>query len=148
MDKFKLAHFERAHPGVSPPAIDALSPPEALAVRRLLASRLGLDQHVSPEDLVTFLDHRQTVMPHVNADGDGFSLSAALRSENIVPAKYVLLNWYQFDELDRVSWSDLSTFFDDIWYPASDDIDIFAASCDWVLSVHHSGTLKVLHLET
>jgi hypothetical protein len=146
VDDFKLAHFRKSHPGATPPEVNALSDSEALAVRRLLASRLGIAPEISREGLVAYLDARETTIIGVDATRNDFALTSVMRSEKIVPSEEVMLNWYRFDAIDRVRWADLSTFFDDIWYPSSDDIDVFDSSYDWVVSVCHSGSVKVLHL--
>lgn len=147
MDAFKLANFRKSHPGASPPEFHTLSESEALAVRNVLTRRLSLEQDVSPERLVACLDERETEILRVNATSDDFVLASVLQQEKIVPSEVVLLNWYRFDDIDRVKWADLSAFFHDIWYPSSDDVDLFDESCDWVVSVSHSGTVKALHLE-
>ncbi len=41
----------------------------------------------------------------------------------------------------------MSRWFDDIWYPASDDIDLFDSTLDWILSVSHSGLIDLRRLD-
>ena len=35
-------------------------------------------------------------------------------------------------------------WFDDLWYPAADDLEIFDASCSWLVSVAHDGAVGVV----
>lgn len=44
-----------------------------------------------------------------------------------------------------MSFVDLANFFDYIWFPSSDDVDIFDASFDWILSIDHAGFVKLLN---
>ena len=37
-------------------------------------------------------------------------------------------------------------YFDDIWYPDSDDIDIFDQTLSWILTVLHNGDVKILQI--
>lgn len=146
MDEFKLVNFLRSHPGIALPEIAPLSASESLAVQTSLATRLGLPPTVSREKLVAHLDERETPISGIDAANDDFSLRAVLQAENLVPDEQVMLNWYRFNDIDRVKCSDLCTFFHDIWYPSSDDLDVFDSSYNWVISICHSGTVKVLHL--
>ena len=46
---------------------------------------------------------------------------------DIEPAELVYLvwaNWQGFDTVDTIYFKSLSDYFDDIWYPAADDIFI------------------------
>ncbi len=86
-------------------------------------------------------------VPHSGARGEGFNLQSAIRELGMESATTVLLNWYRFDRIDRIALVDLSLYFVDIWYPGSDDIEIFDESCSWVLAVSHTGELRLTILD-
>ena len=39
----------------------------------------------------------------------------------------------------------VSKYFSDIWYPSTDDIDVFDSSVSWILSVNHEGEIRSMH---
>jgi len=73
---------------------------------------------------------------------DSFDLRRVLCSIEIVPEDHVYINWYRFDKLDRMAVDDLAQYFDDVWYPSSDDIDLFDSTLSWVLSVTDEGYIR------
>jgi hypothetical protein len=70
-----------------------------------------------------------------------------LGQTSVQSVEKVLVNWYRFDEIDRIDIDVLSQFFDDIWYPAVDDIEIFDTSCGWFISVSHDGRVELISLQ-
>lgn len=146
MQEFKLLNFRRAHPGISPPSVRALTAEEVQQVRRVLALRLN--SNASTADLPERLLHAESLVENADATGAHFALDQAFASAGIVPRGRVLINWYRFDEIDEFLWADLVLYFDDIWYPSSDDIDIMDPACEWVLSVTHYGAIMVAKFET
>ena len=146
MDEIKVQNFTREHPGTQFPHYRPLSEREAEELRRRLCLRLGLPPETSPLDLVHTLFNRSAAVPHVNAEDENFSLKAVLREVGIEPDSKVFINWHRFDQVDELNLDALATRFDDIWYPAADDIDIFDKGLEWVLSVGYSGTVRVLKI--
>jgi hypothetical protein len=78
----------------------------------------------------------------INAFNDDFNLNILLPNVGILTQNNVYINWYQFDNIDKMHFGDLSNYFDDIWYPESDDIDIFDDTFLWVLSIYHYGGIS------
>ncbi|MEX2110507.1 MAG: hypothetical protein WD802_07890 [Gemmatimonadaceae bacterium] len=146
MHDLKRKNFEEAHPEVPFPQIDALSDDEARELRIRIARRLGC-----PEDdglmLVRSLSARSVPVEGVNAESEHFKLLGTLWSLRLRPEQpTVYVNWYRFDQIDRVNLEELARYFGDLWYPSSDDIDIFDDTCDWILSVGHSGDVRIAQL--
>lgn len=146
MQTFKIDNFKKEKPGHAFPRFESLGVKETEAVRADLASRLGLPQTVDPLELIRCVGQRARVLRDVDADEASFDIAEALRVEGIRPRPDVYVNWYRFDEIDRMRFDDLAQNFDDVWYPTSDDIDIFDSSFSWILSIDHEGTVKLLRL--
>ena len=146
MDDIKVQNFLREHPGAQFPHYRQLSEQEAEKLRRRLCLRLGLPPETSPLDLVHTLFNRSAAVPHVDAEDENFSLRTVLREVGIEPDSKVFVNWHRFDQIDEFSLDGLAKRFVDIWYPATDDIDIFDEGLEWVLSVGYSGTVRVLKI--
>ena len=77
----------------------------------------------------------------MNSNDENFDLSAALSSMKIKCPENVFVNWYRYDNIDKFNLLDLTRYFDDIWYPELDDVDIFDDSFTWIVSVAHSGRI-------
>jgi hypothetical protein len=90
------------------------------------------------------LDQRQSFIESENADSDSFDLRRVFEKLQIKPLDEVFINWYRFDQMDSISFDDLAKYFDDIWYPSADDIDIVDSSLEWILQIDHDGYIKVL----
>jgi hypothetical protein len=131
MDSFKLALFQQEHQRAFPP-YRPLPKAEAQHLRATLAENLGLDA----SSFETALAAKQ-VFDHVSAVEERFDLLATLARLRIRPSPDLFINWHQFERVDSLRARDLDHYFDDIWFPAVDDIDLFDQQADWVVSIRH-----------
>ena len=141
MEEFKIEHFEKENPDTKFPWFEVLNDQELIELRNSLFSRLSIESSSDDKILVQRINDAGVFVENVNASRMGFSLLGLLKSEDIESNDVVYVNWYRFDDVDRFKLNDLSQYFDDIWYPSSDDIDIFDSSLSWVISVSHSGEI-------
>lgn len=146
VDDFKLRNFVRSHPGLIPPSLEQLSLHDAEGLRERLRRRASAPASIEPVELTRRLVDIATPVMELMPSSPDFNLAAALHTLGIKSAKTVYINWRHYDIIDRISLADLSAFFDDIWYPGADDIEIFDDSCTWLLVVPHSGPLGVARL--
>lgn len=146
MDMFKRDNFRRLNPGRPFPAIGGLSEGERNHIREQIAIRLGGSPTRPGSEVVQQIAEEGELVPGVDAKNRHIELLPLLDQLGLDYSEHALLNWGQFEELDRVRLRDLDEFFSDIWYPDSDDLDIIDADCDWVLSVRHDGVVSVLRL--
>ena len=124
MDQFKVDHFADENEGRSFPYYESLSEVECEGVRVRFCQQLGLPRDCAGVSLVSRLAELQTPVERGNAEDEGFDFKAQVMSIGIETHGDMFLNWYQFDNIDKLSLDDLAHHFHDIWYPASDDIDI------------------------
>lgn len=141
MDTFKVKHFEDTHPGETFPPFQAVHAKDAHRFRELLRARLQLDATADDLALVNALGKVEMRMDSANAQDDGFSLREVFNAIEIESCEQLYINWYRFDQIDQIRADDVMRCFDDIWYPASDDIDIFDHSLSWVVSISHEGSI-------
>ncbi len=139
MEQFKIENFERENLGRSFPQFQPLAPSKCEDIRLRICESFGLPSELIGSTLTRRVAQLQSQLSGVNAEHEEFSLGDALREFGVFAQDDVLINWYQFDDIDQISLETLSTYFDDIWYPASDDIDIFDFSFSWIVSVNHDG---------
>ncbi|HEU4886920.1 MAG TPA: hypothetical protein VFV49_03465 [Thermoanaerobaculia bacterium] len=141
MDQFKIEHFE-GHYDRPFPGVQRLSAMECRHQLNVLRRRLGVNPDVPVLEVMTILDARQEVKT-VSADAPEFNLAEIL-PRGTSPEQYVMLNWYRFDDIDKVQLKVLTASFHDFWYPASDDIDVFDADMSWIVSIRHDGVVKLV----
>jgi len=142
MDQFKIDHFRRSHPNKSFPHFNSLSDEETAHIRKRLQSRLALhsdDGFV----LISLLYEQSRHLDDNNVLADNFNLCQLLVACGIKPDFQVYLNWYRLDLIDSIAFSDLSEHLNDIWYPSSDDIDIFDDTLTWVVMISHDGDIRL-----
>jgi hypothetical protein len=145
MDSVKIENFKRENPGFAFPRFTSLTPNDCAQLRSGIAGRLGLTAQSEPLELLKTLRARATYFTGVNAS-HGFDLRNLISKLGYTPDAEVLVNWYRFDQIDRIAVSDLDKHFDDIWYPGSDDIEVFDESVDWLVLVRHDGVVSTVDL--
>ena len=144
MEDWKIEHFKRDHQTVSFPWYRSLSTSESLNIRRTLAHRLGTLYSGDDLALVKRVDDLGRIVQGVNAEDPGFSMARVLTSLGITPPQQIIINWFRYDKLDEMFSEDLDRYFEYIWYPAAEDIDILDGSVSWILSISHYCQLKFL----
>nr|WP_321396301.1 hypothetical protein [uncultured Desulfobacter sp.] len=148
MEKFKIEHYENDHPGETFPWHKALQSSTAKDFKDALSVKLGLEVDTTSENLIGIILEKSNLIQDAQADSENFSISKILESRSIIPESNVYLNWYRFDEIDEIHFDNLNKYFDDIWYPGSDDIDIFDQTLSWILTVLHNGSVRILQVGT
>ena len=147
MESFKIEHFLKTHNGLLFPWHRSLTADETEVIQRRLLNdaKIVSDTNTPNLDLVFYLVKKGEVHSDFNAQDKDFNLIAVLDNLEIRPQPNVFVNWYRFDKVDQIRLADLAQYFDDIWYPSSDDIDIFDEDLSWILSVSHDGELRVTY---
>jgi len=143
MDSFKIEHFKTEYPNIAFPECHSLDNTELLILQNHLFDKLSFKNRDLLE-LTKKLNDLASVIFDVNAENEDFCLSSVLTGKNIKPNRLVYLNWYRYDQIDKIGFADLEKYFDSIWYPISDDLDIFDDSYSWILSVSHDGVVSLL----
>jgi hypothetical protein len=122
-----------------------LTPNDCAQFRSTVAGRLGLTAQAEPLELLETLQARAEYFSGVNAEQE-FDLPGLTSELGFTPHADVLVNWHRFDQIDRLALSDFSKYFDDIWYPGSDYIEVFDESVDWLVLVRHDGVVSAVSL--
>jgi len=142
LERFKIDHFKKNNPGKEFPWHRTLASSDMEEVCRRLADILQVPSG-NNLDIVNALYSCSQVLEENNAETEGFSLSELTESINISPTENVYINWYRFDNIDEIRFVDLCKYFEDIWYPGPDDIDIFDSTLSWILSITHDGVIRL-----
>ena len=140
MDTFKIDLLKKEY-GINFPDFKHLSKEECLVLADRVLRKFKLS---SIDMLVDLLYSQNDVVLDIDAN-DGLNLIDTLVANKLELMKEVYINWVQFDNVDLINLEDLNKYFLDIWYPNSDDIDIFDESLEWILSIRHDGSVSILN---
>jgi hypothetical protein len=140
----KIGHDEKPSPGAAFPAFETVNAIPAKRLRAQIAKKFGLSTASDPLAMVRELGARGLVREGVNARDAGFEVGEVLSEAGIAARDYVYLNWYRFDDIDRLRLRDFDARFENIWYPGSDDLDVFDDSLTWMLSIAQHGAVKLI----
>lgn len=146
METFKIENFKKANQEASFPKHASLTSIEARKIQDRLSRKLGI---VGDEDglaLVLAVEFRGEWCEGVDAEDKKFSLRRTLAGKGINSSERVYINWYRYDVIDVLALDELDRYFTDVWYPDADDIDIFDDSLEWILSVTHTGKIRLLKM--
>ena len=143
MQEYKIANFKRSNPLRSFPPFRRLGSEEGRKLAARLAERLRLPPPIDSLRLVRRIESCLKPVSGVNPLADGFKLSQLFWQLQIEAPDSVFVNWYRFDDVDEFQFADLETHFGDVWYPSSDDIELFDTSLTWVIAVSHDGSVGV-----
>lgn len=144
MEEFKIKLFEEKNGKSSFPKHVNLNEQQCLDILNLLKSKYEDIKDFDSLNFIKFLSDSQKFLLEFNAESESFSLRQCIDKLKIKPNEEVYINWYRFDDIDKIRFSDLEMWFTDIWFPASDDIDIFDSSFDWLISIRHDGQVSYL----
>ena len=145
MDDIKIKNLGTRRPGLDLPAIRHLGREECESLLKELTARLEMPDGSSALAILKVLELGASDIPHVKPSDDGFVLSELLNRLQFEPAN-IYINWSSFDDIDEMSTVQFSAVFHDLWYPSSDDIEIFDRSHDWVLLIRHFDVVQLLRI--
>ena len=144
MDRLKIENCERDRGPGSFIWFRHLPQTEALELFNRVKQRLNLPARLDGLNTLKVIRDRSAHSRGVNAEDEEFDLQRVLGGFQL--PERVFLNWYRFDDLDEVRFDDLRSKFDDLWYPASDDLEVLDPNLGWILSIDHSGNIYLLDL--
>lgn len=148
MEQFKIEHYERERGVGSFPWFRSLSHAECDHISTRIRKLLDVAPNATDLELVQLIEARSREVNGVDAESAAFNLANVFHDCALRKPETVYLNWYRFDKIDEMKTADVIHAFDDIWYPSSNDLDIFHPNCDWLVSIRHYGGVGVLPLVT
>lgn len=139
MENFKIDLFKEEY-NIDFPYFTHLTKEECDFFIREIINKYNIK---NSEKLVEELNIVQSVIHDFNAD-ENFKLVDLFENYNIKYNSKIFINWYKFDNIDEMELVDLDKYFYDIWFPSSDDIDLFDESLNWILSIRHDGCITLI----
>jgi hypothetical protein len=140
MDRSKIQLFENST-NESFPSYRVLSVFEVSIIKKRLTNKFQLPIDSKGIVLVEAIDMLEHEVKLFTAN-DNFNLIKCLNFLGVYDKEEILINWFQFDDIDEIACIDLNNYFYDIWFETADDMDIFDSSLSWILSIRHDGYIK------
>jgi hypothetical protein len=144
MDPTKIDNFVASHPNLSFPKFRPLAAEECESLRTNLANKLGIPPTSSGLEVLKSLESFARKVPNVQPSDDNFSPTSLLLRVQSEPQ--VFINWSRFEHIDEMSAADFGSSFHDLWYPSSDDIEVFDKTLKWILMVRHYDAVESVQL--
>jgi hypothetical protein len=145
MHEVKIKNFEALHPGTSFPRHRHLDVVECELLRATMASNLRLAGGSTALEILQALEARAIDIQDVMPSEESFCFAELFRRLQLESIN-IYVNWSSFDDIDEMALTTFSDAFDDLWYPSSDDIEIFDQSQKWVLLVRHFDVVQIVRM--
>ena len=129
MEAFKLVNFKHEH-NTNMLIVRSIEGSECEAVCRSLFRNWHVN---TPEEFFEKEEQELVLLDDINAEDEDFDWNKVFNSIGIPVPNEVFINFERF--------KDFCKYFGDIWYPAADDIEVFDASFNWIVSVKHYGAV-------
>ena len=136
MEEFKLKIFKKDY-GFDFPQFIHLSESESLLLKKRLCKKFGSTDSSLIDDICLI----QKCLQGINAEEE-FKLIKTLQYLKINFLNDVFINWYKFDDIDKIELIEFDKYFYSTWYPGADDMDIFDNSLSWIVSIRHDGCVS------
>lgn len=140
MDRFKFEHFKEYH-GFDLTSIIHLTEQECGQIRHSLYHKYCV---ASDKELFQYIVGKANGSKVVETITDNILMERVFSSVGIVPNRYIYLVWGNLGDIDTIPFVDFCQYFEDIWYPSSDDIGVFDDSFNWLIVITHYGA--ILHI--
>lgn len=144
MEKFKIRNFNKDHPDKCFPSHYARSIVDCNRISQTVQNQMGIGNLSRDQNLCFELRKKCELVDRISAADDNFNLLECLNDQlklSVGFSDQLNVVWDDFSEIDVFNAGDLAQWFDYIWYPSLDDIEVFPNSLDWILCVDHGGVL-------
>ncbi len=137
MDAFKIELFEK-ETGKAFPHFYTLGKEECGELYRQFCSKMQIPELKMP--VFDYLERKGAFVENFNALQEGFDVSELFACLKVT-ADIIYVCWDNFETTDRMSLQDFSQHFDDIWFPAADNVIVFPQEMSFMVMVRHDGAV-------
>jgi hypothetical protein len=145
METFKFEIFQKENPGI--PLFEVISLPSSRthAIQQQLFKSLQIEGS-SGHQLDKRLHNDAKILAQSVFD-ERFSIESLFNDMGFHD-DFVYVTWDTFTNIDQIHLKDFCKWFQYIWYPSSDDIDVFNDELTWILHIYHYGTIALTQLRS
>ena len=145
MEQFKLDNFYKEY-HFNFPDYSHLKNNECIKILEKIVKIFSFNENLSSLEILQLLHEKMLNVKNFNAEDEAFKFSSLLKELQITPKENVYINWYRFDDIDYIKYEHVAKYFEEIWYPGPDDIEIFDDTYEWFISIDHDGYVKYFKL--
>lgn len=138
INKHKIDHFYNDKVMGKFPKYKEVEFDLAVNIRERVATHLGLPVDSSGLAVISKLAERYAEC-EVGKQTESIGMINMMRDNDVAPKSKIYINWYRFDDITEMEFNDLIQFFEYIWYPQVDIIDVFDGTMSWFIQVSESG---------
>jgi len=144
MEDFKIQNFEKENPGKNFPCFTSIDAENSKHFVKNISESIFKINLSDGRALAQRIHNQSVIVGGLNANSDNFIFTDTFSRLSIIPKPTIFINWFHFDSIDAFSTKELTEYFTDIWYPQSDDIDIFDDTFSWIISIEHNGAIRAV----
>lgn len=149
MDKIKIDNFVLEKKNIEFPFWRELTNNECANIKKELIKKLRLPPLISDLNLMKTINHLGKFKTCLNVDTNSFENERIILMNNLplTDNPLIYLNWYRMNRIDQMYLRDFINYYEYIWYPSAEDIDIIDSNISWIFSISHSGAIQLVELE-
>ena len=144
MDDFKFEIFKNENPNTPLFKVFQLPSNKVQRIQQELFRSLKIEGENIRELERRLYDEAKVIVQSIPETN--FSMHDIFRSIQ-VDSEFIYVTWDSFVNIDKFRLPDFCRWFEYIWYPSSDDIDIFNDDLTWILHVYHYETIALTCLK-
>jgi hypothetical protein len=140
MNRSRIDDFLHEHPGIEFPWFVEKTNEECAVIRQTIAQKYSLAAYLF--DSVEFMKALQRIErtvfgEDVVGDEQAPGVVEVLAAIDAPVPERILINWRRFDAIDEMRFCDVDRYFFDLLYAGDDDVDLFDASLEWIVTLSH-----------
>lgn len=141
MESFKKELFKKEY-NADFPSYDELDFEECIRIKDSIVNKY----QIQGRDFDNKLSKKQKFFDKLNAEDENFNFLDLIKKLKLKDDGNIYVTWNSFVDIDKFSTENFCKYFDDIWFPIADDIDISNQSLSWIISIRHDGAIHYIDL--
>lgn len=141
MESFKKELFRKEY-NIDFPFYNELKDEVCIKIKNNIIHKFQLQE----KDYIIDLSKKQIFFDKSNAEDENFDFLNLIKELGLEENNNLYVTWNSFVDIDKFSIKDFCKYFNDIWYPIADDIDISNRNLSWIISIRHDGAIYYLKL--
>ncbi len=145
MELFKISNFKKTHKVKLFPTFEEMNNFEIEnIIQNVITEFFGGLEVIDKQNLLDLIHSKARFIDGINAMDNDFNIKKLLTNNHLDATKFCFINWEVFDLIDKFKIEDVFNYFEDIWYPSSDDIEIISEDFKWIICITHFGGISIL----
>lgn len=136
MESFKKELFRKEY-NTDFPFYDELKNEECIKIKNNIKDKYQIQEIYFDNNL----NKIQIFFDRLNAEDENFNFLNGIKELNLKEGNDIYVTLNSFVNVDKFTLKDFCKYFNDIWYPKADEIEISKQNLSWIISIRHDGTI-------